>query len=278
MPMYMDIHDAPGVTPEDVAKAHLEDLRVQGKHGVEYIKYFLNQEQGKIYCLCTAPSAKAADAVHREAHGLTAAKILKVTPDLADAFMGAAEVDTGGAALLPGKAERDPGTRTILFTDIVGSTSLTQQLGDDIALEMLDVHDRIVRDALGRTRGREIKHTGDGIMAVFLSATSAIRCGINVQQDLLRHRTENPDRPLRVRIGVAAGEPIERHDDLFGSTVQLAARLCAQAEPEQILASNAVAELCIGKTLPFQDLGHVTLKGFDQPIRVHGISLQSPAQ
>jgi len=111
MPMYMDIHDVPGVTPEDVAKAHLEDVRIQAKHGVEYVKYWLNQKQGKIYCLCTAPSAKAADAVHREAHGLAAARILKVTPDLADAFMGAAESDNAGAALLPGNAGRDPGTR-----------------------------------------------------------------------------------------------------------------------------------------------------------------------
>jgi hypothetical protein len=74
MPMYMDIHDVPGVTPVDVARAHLEDVRIQAKHGVEYVKYRLNRKQGKIYCLCTAPSAKAADAVHREAHGLVPLK------------------------------------------------------------------------------------------------------------------------------------------------------------------------------------------------------------
>ena len=277
MPMYMDIHDVPGVTPEDVAKAHLEDVRIQAKHGVEYVKYWLNQKQGKIYCLCTAPSAKAADAVHREAHGLAAARILKVTPDLADAFMGAAESDNAGAALLPGNAGRDPGTRTVLFTDIVGSTNMTQRLGDEIALAMLQVHDRIVRTSLGATSGREIKHTGDGIMAVFVSAAAAIRCGINVHQSLAQHRSAHPEQPLRVRVGVAAGEPIEHHDDLFGSTVQLAARLCAHAEPEQILVSNAVAELCIGKALPFTDVGHVPLKGFDQPVHVHAVGFTTTA-
>jgi len=273
----MDIHEVPGVTPEDVAKAHLEDVKIQAKHNVEYIKYWVNQKQGKIYCLCTAPSAKAADAVHREAHGLTAAKILKVTPELAEAFMGAAEIDTAGAALLPGDTLRDPGTRTVLFTDIVGSTSMTQQLGDEIALALLEVHDRIVRSALTATSGREIKHTGDGIMAVFVSAASAIRCGIHVQRSLSEHRSENPDHPLLVRIGVAAGEPIEHHNDLFGSTVQLAARLCAHAEPEQILVSNAVAELCIGKALPFHDLGQVALKGFDQPVHVHRVAVTPPS-
>ncbi|HEY5367334.1 MAG TPA: nickel-binding protein [Casimicrobiaceae bacterium] len=273
MPMYMDIHDVPGVTAAGVAGAHMQDLHMQAAHGVEYIKYWLNEKQGKIFCLCNAPSAEAADAVHREAHGLTAARIMEVTPEIADAFMGAAEIDNAGAALLPGKRERDPGTRTILFTDIVGSTSMTQQLGDDVALAVLGVHDRIVRAGLVAANGSEVKHTGDGIMAVFVSAAAAIRCAINVQSDLLQHRSEHPDWPLRVRIGVAAGEPIEHHNDLFGSTVNLAFRLCAHAEPEQILVSNTVAELCIGKALPFRDIGPVALKGFAQPVHIHCIGL-----
>ena len=272
MPMYMDIHDVPGVTADDVAKAHSQDIAVQRRHGVEYIKYWVNPKQGKVFCLCTAPDAHAADAVHREAHGLAAARIIEVTPELADAFMGAAEVDEGGAVLLPGNGERDPGTRTVLFTDIVESTSMTQRFGDEAALAMIEVHDRIVRQALAATSGREVKHTGDGIMAVFVSAAAAIRCGISVQQNLLQHRYDDPDRSIKVRIGMAAGEPIEHHNDLFGSTVQLAARLCAHADPEQILVSNAVAELCLGKALPFKDLGHVTLKGFEQPVRVHALS------
>ena len=74
---------------------------------------------------------------------------------------------------------------------------------------------------------------------------------------------------MQLRIGMAAGEPVEHHNDLFGCTVQLAARLCAQAKPEQILVPSAVAELCVGKTLPFQEVGEVTLKGFDTPVRAH---------
>lgn len=276
MPMFIDIHDVPGVKPGDVARAHLHDQRIQSQHGVEYIKYWLNEKQGKIFCLCTAPDAEAAGAVHREAHGLEAARIMEVTPELADAFMGAAEIDNAGAALLP-EGERDPGTRTIMFTDIVGSTSMTQGLGDEIALTMLEVHDRIVREALSATGGREVKHTGDGIMAAFVSAAAAIRCGINVQRNLAQHRRANPQQPIQVRIGVAAGEPIEHHNDFFGSTVQLAARLCAHADPEQILLSNAVAELCIGKSLPLKDVGRVALKGFDQPVHVHCIQTRADA-
>ena len=275
MPTYIDIHDAPGVTQKDVADAHVRDLQIQDKHGVEYVKYWHNHDKGKIYCLCTAPSAEAAETVHREAHGLTASRIMEITPDLAEAFMGESETDQGGAALVPGSTERDPGTRTILFTDIVNSTKITQHLGDEVMFTLLEVHDRVVRTALCTAGGREVKHTGDGIMAAFVSAASAVRCGMHIQEELARHRNGSPDQPLQVRIGIAVGEPIEHSNDLFGSTVQLAARLCAHAEPDRILVSNAVAELCLGKTLPLKDAGRIELKGFSEPVHVHCITCLS---
>jgi class 3 adenylate cyclase len=142
-------------------------------------------------------------------------------------------------------------------------------LGDEAALAILGVHDTIVRDALSALGGREVKHTGDGIMASFVSPASAIKCAIQIQRELDKHAKANPDRSLKVRVGAAAGEPVEQHDDLFGATVQLASRLCAHAQPEQILVSNAIAELCLGKGLLFEDLGEVTLKGFGYPVRAH---------
>jgi class 3 adenylate cyclase len=152
---------------------------------------------------------------------------------------------------------------------MVESTTFTQSLGDEAAIALLGVHDTIVRDALSTLGGREIKHTGDGIMASFVSTAGAVRCAIQIQRELAKHEKANPERPLKVRVGAAAGEPVEQHNDLFGSTVQLAARLCAHAQPEQILVTNAVAELCIGKGLLFEDLGEVVLKGFGRPVRAH---------
>ena len=268
----MDIHEIPGgVSAEDVAKAHAQDVAVQDKYGVSYHKYWVNEKEGKIFCLCHAPNAEAAKQVHREAHGLVAENVIQVEPEVADLFMGGSEVNLAGAAILPGGSadDRDSGIRTILFTDIVESTNMTQQIGDDAAMELLEVHDQIVREALASLGGREVKHTGDGIMATFFSAAAAIKCAAKIQRDIASHRSEKKDRPIQLRIGVAAGEPVEHHNDLFGCTVQLAARLCSQAQPEQILVSSAVAELCVGKTLPFQEVGEVTLKGFDQPVRAH---------
>jgi len=273
MPMYMDIHEVQGATAEAVAKAHSADVETQRKYGVEYHKYWFNESCGKIFCLCSAPNAEAAASVHRDAHGLLAAKIIEVAPEIAEGFLGGCEVNSAGAALVPGDPaqERDPGIRTVLFTDIVGSTQLTQRLGDDAAMVLVRVHDTIVRDALGDFAGREVKHTGDGIMACFVSAVAAARCATRIQHALSQHARANRDVPLRVRIGAAAGEPVENHQDLFGSTVQLAARLCSHAQPEQSLVSNVVCELCIGKGLNFRDLGEISLKGFVHPIRVHAI-------
>jgi class 3 adenylate cyclase len=274
MPLYMDIHDVQGATPEDVAKAHEKDLETQKKYGVEYRKYWFNESTGKIFCLCHAPNAEAAERVHREAHGLVADKIIEIQPpELAEGLLGAAEVNTAGAALLPGSAsDRDPGIRAVLFTDIVDSTALTQSLGDAAAMAMLDLHNRVVRNALKESGGREVKHTGDGIMASFFSPASAVKCAIQVQSDLVKHEQNQAQHRIKVRIGAAAGEPVEQHDDLFGCTVQLAARLCEHASPEQILVSNAIAELCLGKGFSFQDIGEVALKGFDHPVRAHGVA------
>ena len=272
MPLYMDIHELPeGTTPEDIAKAHAKDVETQRKYGVEYTKFWMNEGGRKVFCLCHAPNAEAAECVHREAHGMMAEKIIEIEPDVAEGFLGGIETNAAGAAILPGGGadSRDPGIRTVLFTDVVNSTTLTQALGDEAALAVLSVHDTIVRDALAALGGREVKHTGDGIMASFVSAAGAIRCAVQIQRELDKHSQANPDRLLKVRVGAAAGEPVEQHNDLFGSTVQLAARLCAHAQPEQILVSSAIAELCIGKGLSFEDLGEVTLKGFGSPVRAH---------
>jgi class 3 adenylate cyclase len=273
MPLYMDIHVAPGATAEALEEAHNADLAVQDKHCVHCFKYWFNEDRGKIFCLFDAPNAEAAAAVHREAHGLMAEKIIEVDPELADGLLGPGEVNNAGAVLVPGANERDTGIRTIMFTDIVGSTEMTSRYGDDAAIAMLDVHDHIVRIAVGGNKGREVKHTGDGIMSAFNSAACAVRSACQIIGDLNRHNDCEPEFPVTVRIGISAGEPVEQHEDLFGSAVQLAARLCAQAEPGQVLVSNVVADLCIGKNLKFHDAGACELKGFDGPISTRAVEI-----
>lgn len=276
MPTYIDIHELPGITSDQLAQAHAADVETQEKYGVKYQKYWVNHQCGKVFCLMEAPNAAAAEQVHREAHGFVASKLVEVQPEVVEAFLGLGPTNAAGAVVLQGGAgeTQDPAIRTVLFTDISDSTSLTQRLGDEGAMEILKLHDAVVRRALAATEGREIKHLGDGIMAAFVSAAAAVRCAAQIQCELAEAEENNL---LQVRIGAAAGEPVEHANDIFGSTVQLAARLCAHAAPGEILVSNVVAELCLGKRLSFQSLGALSLKGFEHPVNVHAVEWRRPS-
>ena len=265
----MDRHDAADVAPEDVYAAHLLDLAVQEKYGVHYLTYWMDPERGNIFCLVDAPDTDAANAVHKEAHGLVGNEIIPVDPNAVSDFLGRLK-DPAGTS--PAKPIADSAFRTVLFTDLEGSTRLTQRLGDDAAMSFVHNHNDIVRAALHECDGSEVKHTGDGIMASFASVTRAVESSLRIQREFRRHNDERPDEAIRVRVGVSAGEPVRESGDLFGAVVQLARRICDAAEPSTILTSNAVRELCIGKAFTFADRGDMSLKGFDAPVRVHEVT------
>ncbi len=180
-----------------------------------------------------------------------------------DEFLGEGEEAAAGAEPL---APDD--IHTILFTDVEGSTALTQRLGDAKARELLREHERIVRGALKSHGGSEVKTMGDGFMASFSSATKALECAIAMQRAFAEHN-ESAEEPIKVRIGLNAGEPIAEDDDLFGTAVNLAARICANAEAGQILAPIVVRELAAGKQFMFADLGETELRGFEDPVRLY---------
>ncbi len=156
---------------------------------------------------------------------------------------------------------------TILFTDVEGSTALTDRLGDTKARELLREHERMVREALKTHGGSEVKTMGDGFMASFSSATKALECAIAMQRAFAQHN-DSADEPIRVRVGLNAGEPIAEDDDLYGTAVNLAARICAHAESGQILAPIVVRELVAGKQFLFADLGETALRGYEDPVRL----------
>ncbi len=164
-----------------------------------------------------------------------------------------------------------PGLYTVLFTDIASSTALTQRLGDARAHELVRAHNTIVRDALQAHDGSEIKHTGDGIMASFATASRALDCAVAIQHGVAAHVEEHPDTPLGVHVGLNAGEPVAEDADLFGTAVQLARRICDQAQGGEILSSNVVRELAAGKGFLFADRGEVALRGFEDPVRLYEV-------
>ena len=166
--------------------------------------------------------------------------------------------------------------RTILFTDIVESTSLTQRLGDAAAMAMVRAHDEIVRETLKRHRGSEVKHTGDGIMASFEEVESALDFAIAIEAGFAERIAAGGEPPYQVRIGMAAGEPVDHNDDLFGSTVNLASRICDVAGPGEVLVSAEVRELGAGAGFTFEHCEAVNLKGFAEAVPVHRLLGRQP--
>lgn len=112
MPLYMDRHDLPEVTAEDVAQAHIRDLEIQDRYGVRYLTYWFDATTGNVFCLADAPSADAAEAVHRESHGLVAHTMIEVDGRIVSEFLGKVHEPS------PGEPWVATAFRTILFTDM----------------------------------------------------------------------------------------------------------------------------------------------------------------
>lgn len=261
MALFMDRHDVPGVTAEQVAQAHLADVEAGAKFGVQFLAYWFDADQGQAFCLAKAPASDSLTAVHKATHGLIPNEIISVSEDSVLRLLGRInETGSDSAAVNP--------FRTIMFTDLLGSTSILEAVGQSAFMVLLTEHDLIIRRALVASRGREVKHTGDGFMAAFDDVASALECSMAIQAGFEARSVAGLTPELRVRIGIAAGEPVDHNGDLFGSTVTLASRICAAADAGRILASDLVRDLGTQQGFKFDDGRHVTLKGFSGPTQV----------
>jgi len=143
---------------------------------------------------------------------------------------------------------------TVLFTDIVGSTKLAAELGDERWHELLTEHNHAVRTQIERFGGREVKTTGDGVLVTFDGPARAVRCALAI-------RDEVGALGLEVRAGLHTGEIEVEPDDIAGLAVHIGARISALAIPGEILVSSTVKDLTVGSGLGFEDRGSHDLKG-----------------
>ena len=265
MPIFMDRHDLIDTTAGALAVAHQEDLRVQSEHACNMLTYWFDEERGTAFCLVEAPSADAVQKMHREAHGLVPNEIIEVDPSAVGEFLGRV-TDPESAATEP---VHESGFRVIMFTDMADSAGITMSLGDDAAFPVLKKYHETIRHALLTHDGREVDRAGDGFLTSFASVSRAVNCAVTIQSEFDRdNRAEAGPAGIMARIGMGAGEPVTDGAALFGSTVNLTARICAHAEPGQILVSRVIRELCLGKGFVFQPFGKLNLKGFPEPVEV----------
>ena len=165
------------------------------------------------------------------------------------------------------------GTVTILFSDIEGSTQMTERLGDQRMQQVLRGHNGIVRDQVAAYDGFEVKSLGDGFMLAFSSARRALQCAISIQQAFAAHNQEHPEEPVLVRIGLHTGELVQEMEDFFGKNVILASRIADQAKGGEILVSSLLKELTeSGGDIQFGDQREVELKGLAGVSRVYPVA------
>ena len=164
------------------------------------------------------------------------------------------------------------GTVTIMFTDVEESTRLLSTRGFTASHEIMKAYETIIEDKVSQHAGRRIKGLGDGFMISFGSARHGVECALDIQQAITEYSKQNPERKLRIRIGLNTGEVVEEAGDIFGAAVNVAARVAGKAKGGEVLTSEIVRDL-VGPVaeMKFEFRGRYKLKGFPDRWRLHEV-------
>jgi DNA-binding CsgD family transcriptional regulator len=248
MALFMDRHDLVNATPEEMARAHICDLAVQDKYGVKFVTYWYHYGAGNGFCLVEAPTQEAAEAAHREAHGNLACQVIEVDWPTVEGFMGRIREPRAG------EPWEEIALRTIVYTQLDAATGL-EHTGN-----------RIIRRTLAARGGHDVEHE-EGVIGCFPSVMAALEYASAMQQSFIPLASIYNRSPVEISMGIAVGEPVTEGFGLFGEVSRVAAGLCADAGPGEILVSGEVHDLCAGKGFRFEDRGDALLDGFKSSIR-----------
>jgi len=240
MPIYMDVHIVPGVKARDVAEAHRKDLLHQEEYECKCMTYWIDEQRETIFCLIDAPNKEAVEEMHGKAHGLIPNKIIEVSDALVESFLGRIYDPADAQTSVDGlKIFSDPSFRILLLTKVTDPILLRHRLGGERADEVLHLHNHIVKRNRTLCGGREVEHEGNGFIISFSSASKAASCALSILGELSLAAATM----IGFKIGLNAGEPIEKGKTLFGDTIQLASYLCEIVSEHRIAITNSIKDL-----------------------------------
>lgn len=213
MPTYMDFHDLPEITIEDSKKAHLKDVSVQEKYNVKYLQYWINEKEGKAYCLIEGPNKKACEATHWEANGITACNLVEVKGGMYDIFLGDNQkIDHGLVRHYNG--EIDNGYRFILSLELENPRALSKEKEsnrtpfDQLKLECIAVIEKF--------HGRDLDHVEEyAITGILRTPEAALNCAIELRSHLLKRLESRKFKTYRFKIGLCVGQPVTANSGFF---------------------------------------------------------------
>ncbi|WP_462254800.1 nickel-binding protein [Ferruginibacter sp.] len=238
----MDIHIIPGVKAREVAQAHQLDLLHQEEHECKCMTYWIDEERESVFCLIDAPNEEAVAKLHNKAHGLIPNKIIEVKSTLVESFLGRiydpvnTEISDNGLKIF-----NDTSFRILLVTKITDPILLKYKLGTEKSEELLNNHNNIIRKHFHHFGGSEVEHGGAEFIISFTTANAAVSCALAMLNSVKAMCGDEID----FRIGINAGEPVEKGNTLFGDTIQLAENICSIANNFQVALTGTVKELVL---------------------------------
>lgn len=249
MPLFMDIHIIPGVKARDVAEAHRQDMLLQSEHACSCMTYWIDEERENVFCLIEAPDKEAVISMHNNAHGLVPHKIVEVSRDLVESFLGRIYDPLHATVSADGlKVFTDPSFRIILLATIKDPILLRHELGISKANDLLNTCTRLIRQNLATFDGREVQYPGTDFVVSFTAASNAIACAKAIQD------AAPPEACLKISIN--GGEPVGTQNIIFGDTIQFARQLNFITPDSRIAIAAIVKEMAVKDH--FQHIHHLS--------------------
>ena len=249
MPIFMDYHKDLDVTVEDVKAAHTADLATQAKYKVKNLKYWINEQDGTMFCLMEAPDEESCAKMHEAAHGNLACAIQEIEKTVFEMIMGTIpSSDQGMAKNEDGSI--DSGYRFIMVVKITGRTG-TDRSSDYRSLSIPKGLKSTIRGIINRHQGGIIENIHkDHITSVFKSSTRALKCALKIRQEFMapldpeQHPVQDPARNISFKIGLAAGQLLTENDGLHEDTIRKARHITRFTGEGQIKVSSLFNHLC----------------------------------
>ncbi|WP_300439179.1 nickel-binding protein [Christiangramia sp.] len=233
MPVFMDYHFLPGLTIEDVKKAHLADKQLQEKYQVEFLQLWVNKEAGTIFSLIDAPNKQACSDIHQEAHGAIACNVIDVDPGLVYFLMGDDKYLQHGI-VHTSRGDIDTGYRYILCIDITSKTDTDIPIFSRRLTETITAQG-IATSIISENNGKKLENIGEeGIIAVFEKADEVMECALELHE-VFASKVDAAEWNLEFSLGINYGPPVTMEEGLFSESVAYAKYLSLMANHREIL-------------------------------------------
>ena len=240
MPIFMDLHITPGVTAKDVADAHLLDVAIQHDYRCKAMTYWVDEDNGTVFCLIEAPDKESVVSLHEKSHGLIPHEVIMVNTDLVQTFLGRIKDPENAIAHADNQAKvfSDSAFRIILVTQTKDLRLLQHEIGKERLQELQLLYSTIVREQSRSHQGSEVNLKEDGYAISFVSAMQATECALAIRKKLLTAANQ-----LGLRMGLHAGNPVNKSESIFGTTIRLAQFFCKISPSNQVTMSSVVRSM-----------------------------------